>query len=110
MKSDIRISQLTFLAFYLNGAAGSGKYGHLTLDECYNALETGSIFDFLTQKLGRDFDASILSGEQKQELIEEWEGLANVVDHGRKFCIDDGGLNLVVAYILESIQRRARDI
>jgi len=110
MKSDIRISQLTFLAFYLNGAAGSGKYTHLTINECYGALETGEIFDFLAEHLGRDFDASVLSAEQKKELIEEWEGLANVIDHGRKFCIDDGGLNLVVAYILESIQRRSRGI
>ncbi|ELH0894231.1 hypothetical protein Q9887_001100 [Vibrio fluvialis] len=108
MESKVRITQLTFLAFYINGAAGSGRYSDITLDECYTALENGSIFTFLKSRLGRDFDDSILEDEQKKELIEEWEGLANVVDHSRKFCIDDGGLNLVVAYILESIQQRSR--
>lgn len=107
MNSNIRISQLACLAFYINGAAGSARYSEVTLDECYTALGNGTIFKFLESRLGRDFDSSLLEEEQKQELIEEWEGYANVVDHRRKYMIEEGGLNLVVAYLLESIQQRS---
>ncbi|EGM68736.1 hypothetical protein [Shewanella sp. HN-41] len=108
MDSTIKISQLTFLAFYINGAAGSGKYTDLTLDKCYSALETGEIFHLLESRLKNGFDSSLLNEDQKIELIDEWQGFANVIDHGRKLCIDDGGLNLVVAYILNSIQYREK--
>jgi len=106
MKSKVKIPNLTFMAFYINGAAGSGDYTHITIDQVLTAMEDKTIFDFLEEKLGDDINLSLLSNEQRMELSEEWESIANAVDHERKFCVRKGGLNLVIAYILQSIQLR----
>ncbi len=106
MESKVKISSLTFIAFYINGAAGSGDYAHITISQVFTAMENRTIFEFLEEKLGNDIDLSLLSSEQRLELSEEWESIANAVDHERKFCVRKGGLNLVIAYILQSIQLR----
>ncbi len=107
MNSSLCISQLTFLGFYLNGAVGTGKYDHISLLDCYSAIEVGEIFEYLASELGSDFDPSILDEDQKQELLGEWHEFACVLDHSRTLRVDRGGLNLVIAYVFESIHRRA---
>ena len=42
----------------------------------------------------------------KHQLLEEWKGLLNAVDAGRKFGVRRSGLCLLVAYLIEGIQRR----
>lgn len=104
----MRISQLTFLGFYLNGALGSGKYDDISIAEVKGRIRNHTIFDYLKEKLGMDVDLSNLSPEDRQELNDEWERTADAVDESRKFCVDRNGLCLLVAYILEGIQSRAR--
>lgn len=102
----MRVRQLTFLGFYLNGALGSGKYDDITIEEVKTRIRNRTIFDYLKDKLGMDIDFTVLSAEDKQEMIEEWESLADNVDESRKMCVDRNGLCLLVAYILEGIQKR----
>jgi len=104
----MRINQLTLLGFYLNGAQGSGKYDDITIEEVKARIRDHTIFDYLNSKLGSDVDLSLLSPEEKKELNDEWDSLANAVDESRKMCVDRGGLCLLVAYLLEGIQSRAR--
>ncbi len=104
----MRISQLTFLGFYLNGAQGTDKYDHITIDKVKGELANGDIFQFLQKELGIDIDTSILSDEEKAALNEEWLDISIAVNESRKLCVDKGGLCLLVAYIFESIQRLNR--
>jgi hypothetical protein len=102
----MRISQLTFLGFYLNGALGSGKYGDVSIVEVKKRIRDHTIFDYLKSRLGSDIDITALNTVDKKELNDEWEDLADNLDESRKMCVDRNGLCLLVAYILEGIQRR----
>lgn len=104
----MRIAQLTFLGFYLNGAQGSEKYDDITIEEVKERIQDHTIFEFLKSRLGSDVDLSALSPEEKEELNNEWDSLTNAVDESRKMCVDRGGLCLLVAYLLEGIQSRAK--
>ena len=102
----MKITKLTFLGFYLNGALGSGKYDEVSITEVKNQIEKGTIFKYLENTLGDDIDISAIDLKDRQELLEEWEDLANAVDERRKLGVDKNGLCLLVAYLLEGIQRR----
>lgn len=104
----MRVTKLTFLGFYLNGALGSGKYDDVSIRAVKEKIRDHTIFDYLKSRLGSDIDLSALSPEDRSELNQEWEDLADAVDESRKMCVDRNGLCLLVAYILEGIQRRQK--
>jgi hypothetical protein len=102
----IRIIQLTFLGFYLNGALGSRKYDDISIEEVKERIRDRTIFDHLKSRLGSDIDITALRPEERLELNEEWADMADAIDESRKMGVDRYGLCLLVAYILEGIQRR----
>ncbi|WP_018427713.1 hypothetical protein [Hoeflea sp. 108] len=102
----MRITTLTFIAFYLNGAIDTGRYDDLTVAEAKTEIGNGTIFDFLRQRLGNDIDLSILTKEDEAELLSEWQDLLAAVNERRKMGIEMRGLPLLIAYLLEGIQRR----
>jgi hypothetical protein len=104
---SVRITQLTFLGFYLNGALGSGKYEDISIEEVKERIRDRTIFDYLKTKLGSDVDITALSHEERRVLNEEWTDMADAIDEARKMGVDRNGLCLLMAYILEGIQRRA---
>jgi hypothetical protein len=88
------------LGFYLNGALGSGKYDDISIDEVKKRIRDRAIFDYLKMKLGSDIDITVLRPNA------EWEDMSYALDEARKLCVDRHGLCLLMAYILEGIQRR----
>ncbi|NLX99287.1 MAG: hypothetical protein GXY83_24385 [Rhodopirellula sp.] len=102
----MRITKLTSVGFCLNGALGSGKYDDISIAEVKKRIEQGDVFNYLESVLGHDVDLTLLSPGDKAELLKEWQDLALAVDEGRKMCVDRNGLCLLVAYLLEGIQRR----
>lgn len=102
----MRITKLASVGFCLNGALGSGKYDYISIDEVKRRIEEGSIFEYLSAELGHNLDLTLLSAGYRAELLKEWQDLALAVDEGRKLCVDRNGLCLLVAYLLEGIQRR----
>lgn len=102
----MRITNLTFLAFYLNSALDTGKYNDVTLDEVAQHIEAGTIFDFLATRLAGDIDLSILDAPRKKELLEEWQDILAAVSARRKFGVENNGLCLLIAYLIEGIKRR----
>lgn len=106
----IRISQLTFLAFTFNGALGSGRYDDVSVEEVKRRIGDGSVFGFLSSRLGGDLDLSILSEGQEEVLRKEWEELVVAYDEHRKFAVERNGLCLLVAYLLEGVQRRVAQL
>jgi hypothetical protein len=104
--TTLHITTLTFLGFYLNGAMDSGRYDDLEIDEVRQEIEAGTIFPFLKARLGTDIDLSILQPADQAELVAEWQDLLLAVDERRKLGVKRRGLTLLVAYLLEGIQRR----
>jgi hypothetical protein len=102
----MRITYLTFLAFGLNSALDSGKYSTVAYREVVDHIESGTIFAFLKDRLGEDIDLSLLDTPKQKVLLEEWQNLLNVADARRKFGVENNGLCLLVAYLLEGIQQR----
>lgn len=100
------ITTLTFIAFYLNAAMDSGRYDDLLIGEIKKEIENGTIFDFLRQRLGNDLDFSILRKTDEAELLAEWQDILMAVNERRKMGIEKRGLTLLIAYLLEGIQRR----
>lgn len=102
----MRITNLTFFAFYINGAIDSGKYNHITFDDVAKQIEAGTIFAYLQRELNGDIDISIFDDSKRQELLSEWQDILGAVSARRKFGVERTGLCLLVAYLLEGIQRR----
>jgi hypothetical protein len=103
----MKISLLTFLGFYLIGPLGTGGYDDVTIEVIKREVRAGSIFDYLRGRI-EFFDDSLLDNDDRAELLAEWRGMLDV-DQARKFNVDKNGLALLVAYLLEGIQRRARE-
>ena len=104
----MNISTLTFIAFYFNSAIDTGRYDDLSIDEVRREIQAGTIFRFLTKKLGTDIDLSILDEKTEAELLAEWQDMEIAIPARKKFGVENRGLPLLVAYLLEGIQRRAR--
>lgn len=102
----VRITNLTFLAFYLNSALDTGKYANVTYREVANHIEAGDIFDFLASRLAGDIDLSNLDAAKREELTAEWRDMLHAMSARRKFGVEKNGICLVMAYVLEGIQRR----
>jgi len=75
----MRITTLTFIAFYLNGAIDSGRYDDLTTGIIKDEIKKGTVFDFLRRSLGTDIDLSILEEADEAELLAEWQDLLEAV-------------------------------
>lgn len=103
----MKLSTMTLLAFQLNGALGTGKYDHITIEMTKDKIRDRTIFSYLLSQL-EYLDISLFSEDEKKELLDEWEDLADAVDEDRKMCVERNGLCLLVAYLLEGIQRRFR--
>ena len=106
---SLRITNLTFLAFYLNSALDTGRYADITCDEVQAEVERGTIFDFLADRLGKDMDLSILDDAKRSALCAEWLDMLRSVSARRKFGVENNGLCLLMSYCLEGIQRRQDD-
>ncbi len=102
----MRITNLTFLAFYLNGALDTGKYANVTYREVADRIEAGDIFDFLGARLAGDIDLSNLDAAKREELTAEWRDMLHAMSGRRKFGVEKNGICLIMAYVLEGIQRR----
>lgn len=102
----MRITKLTFLAFYLNGALDTGTYQGVTAEEVAKEIEKGSVFEFLSRRLSGAIDLSIFDNTDRAELLAEWQSLLNVIDAKRKLGVENNGLCLLMGYLLEGIQRR----
>lgn len=103
----MKIWQLTCIAFQLNSALDSGHYDQLDIDQVANEIQAGTILTFLRGHLGLSIDLSILKPENEAELVAEWQDFLMAISADRKFGVTQRGLSLIIAYLIEGIQRRA---
>lgn len=102
----MKISALTFMAFYVNSALDTGKYADVSIDAVRAEIRAGTIFSYLEITLENDIDLSIFDWSMRKALIEEWQDIEAATNIRKKFGIEKGGLTLLIAFLLESIQRR----
>lgn len=103
----MEILALTFMAFHINRALDNGRHGDITIDVIRREIRGGTIFDYLATKLRGDIDLSIFDNTMRAELVEEWRDMEATIDIHEKFGIERGGLALMMAFLLEGVQRRA---
>lgn len=102
----MKITKLTLLAFELNAALDTGKYNDISCQEITDQIEQETIFNFLESQLQGDIDLSLHDDADRQELMKEWLDFFLAIDAPRKFGVKNNGLCLLIAYLLEGIQRR----
>jgi hypothetical protein len=105
----MQINKLTYVAFEINGALDTGKYDDVTVSDVVREIKAGTIFDFLRERIGKSFNLSLLDTVEQRELLSEWQDLLGV-NARKKFLATERGLCLLVAFLLEGIQRRYRDL
>ena len=105
----MKIVYLTGMGFYINGALGSGKYDNITIDDVKKEIRKKNILNYLEEKLGSDLDISLWNDEYREEIQSEWYDCEEAIDEKRKLAVQDKGLSLIMAYLLQSIQLRLKD-
>lgn len=104
----VRINQLTFLSFQLNGLVDSKKY-NFSVKQIKSVLEEKEdIFGFIKENFDEVFDISVFSEQDKKDINKEFLDMSLAVDERKKFIIENDGLCLLIAYSLEMIQRLSR--
>lgn len=113
MDEILRFTQLGFeLNAILDRVHGEGSHREeaATIAEAYRHIEDGSLFDWLVgYDLDNLVDLSLFDPDDRAAILEAFGGLANAVDPGRKFGVREGGINLLIAYCFECVQRVARE-
>lgn len=107
----LRISSLTFVGFYVNSLLESHP-SEITFDEIYQWLDLRTILEELARRYPGETDFSPFGpGSDQREgllnaLYDAGDGLAG--RERRKVGIERCGLNLLMALVLEAIQRAVR--
>jgi hypothetical protein len=104
----MRIYKLTNFAHELNAALGSGKFRDITYGDVWKHIDDGTIFEFLSDRLGIAVPLSALGPADRLELLLEWDSLGGCVEPFR-FDGHRSGLCLLVGYLLEGIARRSQN-
>jgi len=105
--TQMRIYKLTNFAHSLNAALGSGEFHDITYNDVWRHIDDGSIFEFLSARLGIAVTLSTLQPVDRLELLLEWDSLRGCVEPFR-FDGHRCGLCLLVGYLLEGIARRSQ--
>jgi hypothetical protein len=98
-----------FLLWQFIGAADSGKYDALSIEEVSRHAAAGTIPSFLIDRFGSDLDLSIFEPQDWIAISETWGNIDNAVNASRKFGVERRGICLLMAYALESLQMMERE-
>lgn len=100
-----RVTKYTLLAFELNHNLDIGR--NLSIDAVRTKIHDKTLFSWLSNRL--DIDLSPYTDEDKAEILEFFESMADNVDESRKFGISGGGVNLLLAYCIEKLQEMGHE-
>jgi len=104
-----QLSALTFIGFYVNSAIESRNGDKVSFSEIYKSLENGTLFELLDRKIPGEFDFSLFKSDPAEtEAIQRvlFDASAGFAGRERKKAgIESSGLHILMACILEAIQR-----
>jgi len=99
-----RFGILTSLALSLNRCIDRRRYDDISVLEVKQHIEDGLIFTFLIDRLGNDLDLGLLDHAKLEKVADAWLNLEDMIDERQKFGIQNKGLCLLVAYLVEMMQ------
>ena len=102
----MRIYKLTILTSYIIKALAAKGYKRAPVDVVEARVEDGSIFQYLIDEYKMEFGVSILSPMDKFELSMELQDMVGTWS-AHELGVETDGLCLLIAYLMEGIQRRA---
>jgi len=104
-----RLSSITFLGFQVNAAVDAGHGAKFSFDEIYDGLERGTLLQDLSNKVPSEFDLDSLNSDGETPKLLTILNTAAEVLRGRerrKAGVENSGLTLLQAIVLEAIQQR----
>lgn len=103
------LSSLTYVGFFVNSAIANGHGDAISFEEIYDNLEKGTLLEYLSQKAPGEFDFSLMPPGSEQSIalnhVLKEAGAAFQGRERRKSGIETSGLHLLMAFVLEAIQR-----
>jgi len=99
-----RFTTLTSLALSLIRCIDRRRYDDISVPEVKGHLEGGTIFTFLADRLGKDLALSPFDQSELAKIADAWLSIEDTIDERRKFGVDNKGLCLLVAYLVEMMQ------
>jgi hypothetical protein len=99
-----RFSTLTSLALSLIRCIDRRRYDDISVPEVKGHIEGGTIFPFLTDRLGKDLVLSPFDQSELGSIADAWLTIEDTIDERRKFGIESKGLCLLAAYLVEMMR------
>lgn len=110
MDKKPRLSSLAFIGFSINMALEKGYANTMSFADVYKSLENKTLLEDLDIKIPDFFDFSLYSSdsEENRYLNEVLAYVAGGLEgrERRKVGIENSGLHLLLAYVLEAIQQK----
>ena len=91
------------LGLWLTSKVDSPEGQCISVHDICAHIEDGSVFDFLTARLGDSSAIAYLSEEQRAVMRREWQGMG-AFDPVGNFGVSDCGPCLLIGYIFEALQ------
>jgi hypothetical protein len=105
-----QLSALTHVAFQVNSTIAEADGKDISFDDVYKGLERGRLLETLNEKMPDHFDFSLFKpGDEQNVALNRALKDAAAAFQGRelrKSGIESSGLHLVMACLLEAIQRQ----
>ncbi len=99
-----RFAALASLAFFLTSCVDKRRYDDISVPEVKEHIEDGTIFGFLTDRLGKNFAVNLFDEPTLGKIADAWLTIEDTLDERRKFGVESKGLCLLVAYLVEMMQ------
>lgn len=103
----LTVAALGFIAFQINAAIDNRELEDLSIDTVRRKIKAGTVLAFLRHSI-QHMDLTHLTHETEAELLEEWQDINVAVNAQRKFGVEHRGLTLLMAFLIEVMQRSAR--
>ncbi|MGE0065891.1 MAG: hypothetical protein AB7T48_00935 [Solirubrobacterales bacterium] len=96
------LHRFTFLAFEANAMLDKGK--SLDIDETREKIDSEGLIDWFAESFPGEVDMSLYDDNDKREATHVLAEISGGVNARRKFGVENGGLQLIIALCLQAIQ------
>ena len=96
------LHRFTFLAFEANAMLDRGK--SLDIDETREKIDGGDLIDWFAESFPGEVDMSLYDDNDKREATHVLAEISGGANARRKFGVENGGLQLIIALCLQAIQ------
>ena len=91
------------LLWALIAALDSGDFDTLDIEEVELHAKGGSPSRWFQNKFGK-YDLSMIDPADWKHLDFEWYSIDNAIDASRKFGVENKGISLILAFVLQGLQ------